>query len=66
MKVNVNIELETPDFEGKEFFKEIKNLIEDIRVYSGDDKDTYLTYFSMGNAVNDEDERNYYWKINGE
>ena len=64
MKVNVSIKLETPDFEGKEFFKEIENLIEDIRVYSGDDKDTlYLTYFSMGNAGDDEDERNYYWEI---
>ena len=64
MKVNVNIELETPDFEGKEFFEEIENLIEDIRVYSRDDKDAlYLTRFSMGAVNNDEDERNYYWEI---
>ena len=64
MKVNVSIKLETPDFKGEEFFKEIKNLIEDIRVYSGDDKDAlYLIRFSMGNAGDDEDERNYYWEI---
>ena len=62
MKVGINIEVETPDFEGKDFFKEIESLIEDIRSYSGDDKDTFfLIYFSMLNMENDDDPRNYVW-----
>jgi len=66
VKVGINIEMETPDFEGEDFFKEIESLIEDIRSYSGDGRDTlFLTYFSMMNRENDDDPRNHVWTNEG-
>ena len=36
MRILVEMEIESPDYGGKEFKKEIEKLLEDIRVCSGD------------------------------
>ncbi len=55
MKVLVNIEIETTDYDGEKFKKEIDNLINDI----DPSDDTRLLWFSMTRADNETDERDF-------
>lgn len=48
MRVIVKMEIETPDYGGIEFKKEIEKLLEDIRVQAGDKEGALrLTSFKM-------------------
>lgn len=62
MRVIVNMEIETPDYGGAEFKREIEKLLEDIRFQAGDKEGVLrLTKFKMGHK-NKCDQRDIDWE----
>jgi hypothetical protein len=64
MRVTVDMEIETPDYGGDEFKKEIEKLIENIRLQAGDAEGTIkLTKFQMRSKYGMPDkERDIDWR----
>lgn len=63
MRVSVYLEIETTDWEGKEFKREIEKLIADI---DQGRQESSLVAFDMFSAENIVDPRNYYWQEEAE
>ena len=63
MRVIIDIEIETPDYDGKLFFREFNNLVNNIRQETGDnEKSLKVIKFYMRDKYGTIDERDFQYK----
>ena len=64
MRVIIEMEIETPDYDGKIFLEEINKLLEEIRAETGDkEKDLRLVKFALRDKYGDwTDPRDHKWR----